>query len=204
MAIYLDDQPVQLEGADLGTVLEAARRRVEPQGRVVVEVRLDGAEVVGDELDRQRAAPVAAADLRLYTAAPRELAAATLEQLGPRLADARAAQSEAAELFQQDRAGEAMRRVGDAIEAWRQTQQAALQSAMLLGIDLERRTFEGQPIQAFTQELLERIRALRDAISAGDTVTLADALAYEWPELTDRWERLIQELLETVRSEARE
>ena len=42
MSIYLDDEPIQLDTADIPSVLALASRQLEPTGRVVVEVVLDG------------------------------------------------------------------------------------------------------------------------------------------------------------------
>ena len=32
-------------------------------------------------------------------------------------------------------------------------------------------------------------------LTSGDTVALADALAFEWPQTTDRWQLLIDEMI---------
>jgi hypothetical protein len=195
MPIYLDDEPADLSGATLDAVLDAARERASQSGRVVVEVQADGRPLLGEELEARRGAPLGSADLRLYTADPREREVTTLGLIGARLADARQAQTEAAELLQQDQPAEAMKRVGQAIEVWQEAQRAVLYSAALTGVRLEERTFDGRPFTAFTDELLTRIKGLRDLIASRDTVALADALAYEWPEVIDRWERLIVELI---------
>jgi hypothetical protein len=194
MPTFLDDQPVDLSGPDLAHVLSQAQQRAQAVGRVIVEVQVNGEALVGEELQNRGGAPVAGAELRLYTAEPRELALATLEQLGPMLADARVAQAEAADLLRRDEAAEAMKRIAQAMSVWQQSQQAVQSCTTLAGVDLSERTVEGQPIRAFTEALLNQLRGLRDQLAAGDTVALADSLEYEWPEMTDRWERLILEL----------
>ena len=35
-------------------------------------------------------------------------------------------------------------------------------------------------------------------IQAGDTVGLADALAYEWPEICDQWDHVFEELVHEI------
>ena len=195
MAIYLDGQPADLAGDTLGAVIDAARARLAAAGRLLVEVSLNGEAYHGDDLRAQRQSPVGGGEVILVSADPRELAGTTLQQVRASLEDARAAQHDAAERFQQDQPAEAMQQVGRAIEVWQGTQQAVVQSARLVGIDLNQRVFENQPMSVVIDSLVLQLRSLRDLLSAGDTVGLADSLAYEWPELTDRWDRLLGEMI---------
>ena len=172
-------------------------RRLSFSGILIV----DGKVLDPDGLDAEQNTPVADSEWRLYTANPRELAVATLQQVAERLNDARQAQAEAAELLQQDRPADAMKHVTVAIEAWQQTQQAVLYSATLVGIDLDGRAVDGQPVDQIVLLLLDQLKELRELLSAGDTVAMADALAYEWPQTIDRWQVLIGKLIDWVTEE---
>jgi hypothetical protein len=194
MPIYLDGERLETSAATLGGLHDEAQRRAADGGRIIVEVALNGEPLTEAALEVSRNNQVLGSEIRLESADPRELAGSTLEQVRQGLGDARAAQSEAANLFQQDQPSDAMQQVSRAISVWQQTQQAVLHSTMLLGIKLDEKTFEDQPVLAMTDSLLGQLRGLRDLIAAGDTVGLADTLAYEWPEMTDRWDRLIVEI----------
>lgn len=194
MPIYLDGQRTELTGQTLADLIDAAQRRVAGAGRIIVEVIVNGETLGQDQIESSSGNPVLGSEVRLESADPRELAGTTLEQVRIGLTDAREAQAEAASLFQQDQPSDAMQQVSRAISVWQQTQQAVLQSTMLLGINLDQKTFEQQPVIKMTDSLLAQLRTLRDLIAAGDTVGLADTLAYEWPEMTDRWDRLIVEI----------
>ena len=198
MSIYLDDEPVELPGPDLGAVLGQARDRLGDPGRMIIEVQRDGQALSPAELDAAQGDPVADSEWRLLTAEPRELAVATLQQVVQRLDDARQAQLAAAELLQQDQIAEAMKRVAEAVEAWQQTQQAVLYSATLVGIELGGRSVGDQPVDQTISLLLDQLKNVRDLLAAGDTVGLADALAYEWPETIDRWQALVGQMIEWV------
>ena len=198
MSIYLDDEPVELPGPDLGAVLGQAQERLADLGRMIIEVQRDGQTLSPAELDAAEDAPVADSEWRLLTADPRELAVTTLQQVMQRLDDARQAQLAAAELLQQDQPAEAMKRVGEAVEAWQQTQQAVLYSATLVGIELDGRSVGDQPVDETIKLLLDQLKRVRDLLVAGDTVGLADALAYEWPETIDRWQTLVGQMIEWV------
>lgn len=198
MAIFIDEQRTELAGSTLAEVLDSAQNELQPRGRVVVEVALDGRSLSGPDLETEQDAAVADRDVRLTTADPRQLVAQTLRQVDDRLEEARELQNEAAELLQQDKPSSAMDRVGEAINIWLQAQQAVLNSAMLLGIDLDQLTIDGEPLKSFTDELLEQLQNVKELLGSQDTVALADALAYEWPELVDRWHRLLATLVAHV------
>ncbi len=198
MAIFLDDQAVELAGGDLGEVLEAAKTHLADSGRMVVDVRIDGEALGGEQIDAQRLRQVDQAEVRLVTADPRELAVETLTGIRRRLGEAEAVQEEAAQLLQSDDAAPAMQKVGQAVEVWLQTQQAVLNSAMLLGMDLDVFAVDGQPLRTFTDKLLGKLEELKGLIEAGDSVGLADALAYEWPAITQDWDRLVAVLVEQI------
>ncbi len=197
-SVYLDDQQVQLEGADLESVLAAATDHLAPTGRIVVEVQIDGQSLVADELDQRCRAPVGQAELRLYSADPQELAVITLEQVREKLNDARQAQAQAADLLQRDEPDRAMQEVGRVIEVWQQAQQAVLGSSRLLGMTLDDKEVDGQSIHELAAALIEKLKELTRLLTTRDTVGLADTLAYEWPQTVDTWDRFIGSLVRWI------
>lgn len=198
MPIYLDDEPVTIVGENLAAVLDAARRKLEPSGRLVVEVQLDGATLSSDQLQERADAAVAASEVRLYSADPRELAIDALDQVRGRLAQVRDDQQAAADLLQQDKGVEAIQKVGACIAGWLQTQQAVTLAANLAGVDLNTLQVGGKPATQCMERLIEGLKSLKDALVHRDTVALADALAYEWPEQVDDWDRLVERLTEEI------
>lgn len=199
MPIFLDGQPVDFPGATLGAVLDVAQQRLSQAGRMLVEITLNGETLIGAALDTRRETPVMGVQVNLESADPHELAEGVLEQVRAALADAREAQKQAADFFQQDQSDKAMAQIGHAIAVWQQVQEAVLHSSQLVRMDLNAKEFEGRPMTDLTNALLTQLKSLRDLIGAGDTVALADSLAYEWPEMTDRWDRMIGEMTGWVR-----
>jgi len=198
MNVFIDDQPAPVGGQSLGAVLEAATEQLGEQQRVIVEVHLDGQPLVGQDLDAALDAATEGRELRLYSAGKRELVRQTVGDVRQRLGEARQLQQDAADLLQQDEAGQALAKVAQTIEVWLQTQQALTQSAALLGYDLAELEHDGEPLRAYTDELLGQLQSLKQLIADGDTVSLADALAYEWPDLTERWDGLLGRFDEVV------
>ncbi|MCE9592415.1 MAG: hypothetical protein K8S99_18065 [Planctomycetes bacterium] len=203
MPVYLDDEPLPGQGNDLGAVLATAQQRLNAAGRVVVEVRIDGQTLNSRELDERGRELAHDTDVRLFSADPRDLASTVLESIRTELDKARESQAEAARLFQHDQPADAMRAVGNVIGVWQTAQQGLLHSTMLVGIDLDQRLFEERAVSEFLNDIIERIRQLRDLIESGDTVGLADTLGYEWPELTNRLDRLIAEIIGWIESAKR-
>ena len=198
MAIYLDDQPVQLGGDDLAAVLDAAKQQLAHSGRVVVEVSVDGKTLTNDELQDQIHSAVGSGEMRLYTADPNDLVRSTLEMLLGQLDEARQHQSDAAERLHQDERDEAMSLISQAMDVWMQTQQAVAHSVNLTDINIETIDVEGTPGRALIDQLIDQLKSLRDTIEAGDSVALADALAYEWPQIADRWQKMLLKIIEQI------
>ncbi|MEO0588225.1 MAG: hypothetical protein AAF078_11350, partial [Planctomycetota bacterium] len=88
--------------------------------------------------------------------------------------------------------------VGRVIELWAGVQSAVGQSAEVAGIDLNAMSVEDTPATDLIAGLLDRLRELRDLIQSGDTVALADALAYEWADTTASWGDLVETLLHRI------
>ena len=202
MATFLDDQAADFDGQTLGAVIDAARATTDPDGRIVVEVRVDGEAISGSQLDAQWGEPIAGREIKLYTADPASLAIEPLEQVRDRLGEAHALQSDAADLLQQDRGAEAFTKVAEAMSVWQLAQQTVSQSAELLQLNLDELEIEGRTVPELTDATLAQLRELKGLLEAGDSVGLADALAYEWPEVTTKWESLIGGLIAEIEGDS--
>jgi hypothetical protein len=198
MPTFVDDSAVALEGSNLNELLGAAQQHLAPSGRVVVDVVVEGESLDGEQLGEPEKINTEGREVRLYTADPAELAVSTLRQVRQRLTEAEQIQKQAAELLQQDQPSEALQQVSAAVEVWLQTQQAVQHSAELLQLDLNEMTVDGAAVSAIVQQLADQLHQLKDTLNDGDTVGLADALAYEWPETVQQWDRLVQTLIERI------
>jgi hypothetical protein len=198
MTVFVDDQPAALTGQTLEALLAAARDHLAASGRVVVDVVMDGEALTETQLSQPEQVTTDGAEVRLYTADPAELAVDTLEQVKARLGEAAQMHERAAELLQQDQPSEGLQKVAEAIEVWLQTQQAVQHSGELLGLDLGQMSIDGRAMSDVTSDLAQQLRSLKDMLESGDTVALADALAYEWPETVQQWDRLVQTMIDAI------
>ncbi|MEM6259246.1 MAG: hypothetical protein AAGI37_13260 [Planctomycetota bacterium] len=199
MPIHIDDQPSTLTAGSMRELLAAVSESLAPTGRVVVEVKVDGESVTGPALDDDQ--PTAeGSDIRVYSAKPSELVVGILEDVRSQLAASQQQQQQAAELLQQDDPAKAMDLVKQSIDGWLQAQQAVGQSAQLLQLDLQAIRVEDQPVIERMNELITALTELKDIVVANDFVALADALQYEWPDITDRWDTALGAIVQHVES----
>jgi len=198
MPVLLDDQTVDFGVQQLGEVLGKANEQATAQGRLVVEVSIDGRVLNHNELQEMAQVPTVAVTVGLKTANMKDLALETLDQAQDQLDSVRDLQEDAADLLQEDKAIEGFEKIGKLIEMWIQTQQAVGGVAQLMKLDLSKVQVDDQPLSTVSESMVQQLMQLKEAIEAGDTVTLSDALAYEWPEQVDRWERLIVSVSEAV------
>jgi hypothetical protein len=202
MKIHLDDEPAVLTGEDLPAILMSAQAKLQGLGRTVVEVQIDGRVIAGDELHQfmQQGKLPAESELRLYSADPRLLAGEVLRQVNEQLDLAQDAQHAAADAFAKDHTTAGIEQVGQAVNIWLQVQQAVTHSCAMAQINLDDRIFEGQPVNVHIQQLVNRIKNLRDLLTQRDTLGLADTLSYEWPEMTELWQRLVGQMILWIQS----
>ncbi len=205
MAIYVDDQPTNSNATVIGDVLNEVRAMLVPQKRIVVEVKLNGTPLRGENLDQHQSTLLTpTSELRCFSANPHEVACSALKELPGALDQAQHLFSHASDLISQDSNTEAMLHVSKGIEIWQQVQQAVIQSCDLMDINLNYLTVDDQKPTVVIDNLIDQLKNVRDAIQTGDVVGLADALGYEWPELTDRWQQMIEALIALIDKKTRQ
>ena len=194
MPVYLDDQELALPATSLGALLDAARARAADAGRVVVEVQVDGKVLSADKLDEQRDTSISESEVHLVSIDPAQLGVDALAEARTQLAALSDLQQEAAELLQSDQAGEALAKLGGAIQGWINIAQAVTQTSQLNGVNLDALQVAGEPASAVVASLADQLRSVKGLIETQDTTALADAVGYEWPQVVTRWDALLETL----------
>ncbi|MEM0915196.1 MAG: hypothetical protein AAGK09_11375 [Planctomycetota bacterium] len=198
MPTYLDDQPFATQAPTLAAALDAVRRDVEASGRLIVEVTLDGQGLVGESLQAQAEAGLEDAELRLYSAEVVEVVGDALREVRASIDRIEGMHAEAADHLQRGDQSAGLATVGEVIELWLGVQVGVGQAASVAGIELEGLAVGATTAEALIAGLLERLQELKGQIESGDTIALADALAYEWSEITAPWGELVDTLLVRV------
>ena len=191
MPVYLDEKEIVPEKNDLQSALDKAEDILEERGRIVVEVKIDGELILGEAFDSVSEVDTEAKKIDFLSGDPSELADQALRELLESLDEVRTLQVEAAESFQQDLVQDAMAKIGTCIGVWQQVMQGIALVGPIKGIDIEVDEYEDKPILELVGQLSDRLIDLKEMIQAGDTLGMADVLAYEWPETINHWEKFI-------------
>lgn len=167
--------------------------------RLIVSVTVDGRRYTDDELHDILSQPVAAdAQLDLETADRQELVCEALRGLAREFADAGGRLGDIAERLNSDDVAGAVRDVGRFAGLWQTCHRALAQCGELLDEDLTQRAYDGRPLLSWLQELITKLRDLREALDARDMVFLADLVRYELPSLGRTWQALLDDLAEQI------
>ena len=197
MIVTLDGE--RLEGAfaaneTLRTLIERIRQ-AHLSDRLVVSVAVDGQPLLDQQLgERLDSALDGVERVELASADRRQLATDALREVGKRLEGTGQQQAEIAELLQAGDTPKAMERFAGFLKAWQACHEVIVDCSRLLGQDLTAVEYAGQPVRAHAVELADRLRELRDAFEARDTVLLGDLIRYEMPEMCRTWGGIVDDL----------
>jgi hypothetical protein len=201
MHVFLDNRPLHPQP----TIAAALRSGVEEAGRtgrVVVEALLDGAAVAEDILENPPNEAIGE-ELRLTSVDPSSLVRVTLLDAADALESAREEQRRSAELIQSGKVEEAMDPLSSALQTWQAVREAVEKSAALVRIPLDSVEFEGAAGSDRLLDLLagltSRLEEVKRSLSTQDWSALADVLAYDLTEQSDRWRTMLRSLAESLK-----
>ncbi len=191
MQILLDEVPCQLDAATVAEAVLAAAALARSQGRLIVDVSVDGA-----RWTEELSAPSAPASVVALTSAqPSVLVRETFAQAADALAEADSLQRAAAESLQSDRGLAAMDKLAGAMAIWECVREVIVNGSAVGGLDLGA---QGARLDEAVTLLHGKLDALRGALHQGDLVAVADVLLYEFPEVVALWRALLGELQQQV------
>jgi hypothetical protein len=201
MRVLLDELPCDVRADSVGEAITAASALAENDGRMIIEVVVDGEPWTAQHLESDERRAQSAVEIRLTSADPMKLVAQTFSDASRALTDASQFQQRAAELLQTDRLSEAMRELHEAIAIWIAVQQALTMGLDLAEIDPDQPAFEDleavesvPTITILITRLQDRLTSVHDALKTKDTVAVADVLLYEMPPVVAHWQDMLESL----------
>ena len=201
--ILLDDRPFAtgegVEPATVSQLLDRAKAGLVGTGRLLVSLRCDGETLSETRLESILEEPASRfGRLELYSDRPKTLVlealTATRRSFGESFANLR----ETSDALATGDGPAAMSSLAVCVDAWNKAQEAIIKGGGLLGVDFESLQLDGRPVAEWLTELLERLRDLKDAVANRDHVLLADILRYEFDDVLQRWERMLDGFIEHV------
>lgn len=201
MKVCIDGRKIE-DGIEQGCTLQQlidTVRQTQPADRLVVAVTINGQLCGDEELSSRLGQPIDAnAEVELETGDRTTLAADALRAIGEQIAAMGPRHGQIAEQLNAGQLVEAIQEVSDYVTLWRTCSEAVVQCSGLLGQDLTAIEFSGKPIRAYSDELADRLREIRDALEARDMVLLADLLQYEMPTMCDTWSSMMRTIAQVV------
>lgn len=191
MRIYLDDCETTLDAKDIASALSAAATVVEKNGRMIVDVHVDGVSWNEEDLAIPEFTARGAGELRLMTAHPAELLRDTMLHAADAVLNAEEIQRNAAKLMQSDRFNDGLTSLLEALAVWGFVQTAVSRGLSLGVVPRERIVAAGIDLDGSVQALDAQLRALREAMISQDRTALSDCLMYEFPATSKRFATML-------------
>ncbi|MCH8822089.1 MAG: hypothetical protein IH984_01150 [Planctomycetes bacterium] len=201
MQILLDSDPCEMKAQTVGEAIAAAAALAQTQGRLIIDVIVDGLRWSEQQLDSAEQNDTTAETVEFITAEPKELVLQTFEDAADALSDADALQKEAAELLQSDQSIICMDKLAEALSIWLTVQQAIVKGSQVVELQLDSISVKKVPITESIARLNENLQLLRSALQQDDQVAVADALLYEFPDIINEWRTILEHLQSLVERE---
>lgn len=198
MRVYLDNRDMGVAAATLADGLKAGVSAAEAGGRVVIEMRADGAEIGDAELARAEE-PTAYQELRLVSTDARTLVRVTLYDAADALGEAKARQDSASELIQAGDTQKALDHLQEALGLWQLVRGTVDKSAELLSLRLDQTVVKGDDgaelrLAEEADALKGSLGEIKSALEGQDWSALSDALSYDMDRRAATWQRLLRAL----------
>jgi hypothetical protein len=187
MRILLDDRETPLQADTIAVALREAAALVERDGRMIVEVEVDGVAWAEEDLASAEHTARSAAEIRLATAHPAELLRDTFMHATEAILNAEEIQRNAAKLLQANQQGEGLSRLLEALAIWGSVQTAVSRGLELGIVTREALKDRGVDLDGAVAALDGQLRSLRDAMQSQDPTAISDCLMYEFPPIARRF-----------------
>lgn len=201
MQILLDENVCDVAAETVEEAIAVCADLVEAQGRMIVDVHVDGARWSEEELASTENQSTTAQVVELTSADPAQLVLQTFQDAAEALTNADELQQEAAQLLQSDQRTICMDKMGEALSIWLSVQQAIVKGSQVIGLQLDEVTVDGTPIVTSIVQLNEQLRMLRTALEQDDQIALADSLLYVFPDIVREWQGILEHLQTLVDQE---
>lgn len=194
MRVWLDETECDFHPDSVAQAIEYGAEVAERQGRLIIDVQVDGASWTESQIEQSRQLAAPAEEVRMLSSDPVELVRHTWSDAAEALAEADARQREAAHMIQADRNTEAMEQLSEVIDVWGSVQKAVSLGSQALAIDLDQESIEGTPVTEYVERLGQQLRTLRDALQQEDPIGVSDTLLYDLPQTIADWRELLSHL----------
>lgn len=203
MNIYINSEPIAIEYDNddtLGSVLSLLQDNYFEPGHIVTGIVVDGEVVTPNRLAEIKELSVEGfSEVNMIVRPANKFAAEGLITVSNHLEQSVGLRTEVVEFLQQGKMQQAMLKLNEYVQFWAGLQSTLASACRIVGIDIE--TMEvfdqagnGEPVIDSVQNLSDQLGEVKSALEAGDQVLLGDILEYEFGDLTENWQSLLQKM----------
>jgi len=203
MRIYIDDTQLP-DAPDAPGAIDAARAHIDGSDRLIIDVMADGERAPEAVLDGTSDG-AGIGELRFVTADAGAFLRETTHAAKDSIGLIRRDQETAATQIRTGELSNAMQTLGAVMEGWQAVRDVVDQGAQLAGVDPASLEVErdkssdesgGETGAAVIEDLSAALGEIRDTLGAEDWASLGDVVEYDLATLTERWDALLDAMIE--------
>lgn len=195
MEVLLDGKRLDVQRPTLAAALKVAVETANRDGRIIVEVKCDGARLSDDVLASPSDEVLGTRTLAFTSEDPRLLVARSMQDAEDLLGTTREKQQSIAERVQAGDLGPALADLSECFKAWQVLHDVVSQGCAVLGWDIEKVALaDGTTLSAAVADLRVHLRNLRDALEAEDWSAVSDVVGYDLDAQATRWQATLRVL----------
>ena len=194
MRVLLDNDPCPISPASIGEALLAASDIAEGQGRLVIEVLVDGQPLTDNDLQEEDRLSKSAEEVQLKTTTVTHLLSETFANAAAAIHDAHTVHEQAADLIGSGKSIEGMQALSAALSMWGEIHEAVVKGLALAGEDPDSVAVGEVQLTKASSSLQQILADLKNGISIQDNSSICDCLLYEFPPVSAQWITLLEGL----------
>ena len=194
MRVLLDNNPCPISPTSIGEALLAASDIAEGQGRLVIEVLVDGQPLTDNDLQQEDRLSESAQEVQLKTTTATDLLSETFANAAAAIHDAHTVHEQAADLIRSGKSAEGMHTLSSALSIWGEIHEAVVKGLALAGEDPDSLTIGEVRLTQASSSLQHILADLKNGIAIQDNSSICDCLLYEFPPVSSQWITLLEGL----------
>ena len=175
MKATLDGQDLSPSQPSLAAAIEAGATRAREQGRIVIEVFVDGQPVDGQGIDSASDEPLDGQHIEMTSTDPASLVRVTLFDAADAMDGSKDEHAACAEMIHRGDVSQAMASLAQLLGTWQAVREAIIQGGAAMGQPLGRYDAT-ESLESRTEALSKQLDALKRAVADDDLPAVADLL----------------------------
>lgn len=191
MNIWIDEHQIT-DAPDLDTALEQARVHAESQGRLIVDILVDGEPATDAFFDEDSASLPPINELRFTTANTTDMVNETLQTTVESIELLKADQAAGVQQLREGNIADSMESMRAIMEGWQAIRDIVDQIAQITNIDIFKLQAGDKTGSELVESLSKSLAEVRETLNTEDWSSLGDIIEYDLTELADQWSTLLE------------